>query len=80
MEVQLIHVYFIRFENDCKTLVAFHVDDGLIDATNRGMICDFLAKLKILFEITTEPVGYFLVYIYSDLLVVLFLLISIGIL
>lgn len=36
---------FFRVENDYKILISLYVDDGLIAATNRGLIDDFFAKL-----------------------------------
>jgi hypothetical protein len=47
--------------NNCgKLVVVIYVDDGLVAATDKGKIKEFLQCLEKEFKITSEPCGYFL--------------------
>ncbi|KAM3964295.1 uncharacterized protein ACR2FA_001787 [Aphomia sociella] len=51
---------FTKNTSSGKLIVTLYVDDGLVAASNKTLIDNFLKDLKTKFSITTKPVSYFL--------------------
>lgn len=51
---------FFCMSGEDKLIIVLYVDDGLVAATQKSVIQEFLRKLEMEFKITREPLGCFL--------------------